>query len=65
MNTLSHEDLMKHIPDPNVLENILGLSRSQAWRLSTGKSKLPEASRELVMLKIGIHPTHRLVKKRA
>ena len=62
-NVLSNEELLKQIQDQKVLEVALGLSRSQAWRVVTGKSELSSHARELVMLKLGIHPTFKLIEK--
>ena len=63
MSVMSTEELLTHVTDQKVLENFLGLSRSQAWRVVNGRSKLSSHARELVMLKLNIHPTHSLTLK--
>ena len=62
-NVLSNEELLEQVADQKVLEIALGLSRSQAWRVVNGKSKLSSHARELVMLKLNIHPTFKLTEK--
>lgn len=59
----NHDNLISHIDNQKVLEKVLYLSRSQAWHLFTGKSKLSPAYCELLMLSLDIHPTHQLTKK--
>ena len=62
-NVLSNEELLEVVTDQKVLEKALGLSRSQAWRVVNGKSNLSSHARELVMLKLNIHPTFKLIEK--
>lgn len=59
----NHDNVIKNIDDQKILEKHLALSRSQAWRIFTGKSKLSESTSELLMLKLDIHPTQQLIEK--
>lgn len=54
-NLMSHDDLIRSIKNQKVLESNLGVSRSQAWRLYKGYSRLSLQSRELLMIKLGLH----------
>ncbi|HHZ69159.1 MAG TPA: hypothetical protein EYN67_12710 [Flavobacteriales bacterium] len=60
---LSNEELLTLLGGQKVLESALGFSRSQAWRIVNGKSKLTPQARELIILKLGIHPTLQLTDK--
>ena len=48
-----------------VLSEVLCVSYTQGFRLITGRSQLTEGATELAMLKLDIHPTHKLVTKGA
>lgn len=52
---MSHDDLISAIKNQKVLQTHLGVSRSQAWRLYRGYSRLTMPARELLMIKLGLH----------
>ena len=60
---LTNDELLTHVEDQKVLESALRLSRSQAWRVINGKSKLTQPAIELAMLKLDLHPEFKLTKR--
>ncbi|HHZ71310.1 MAG TPA: hypothetical protein EYN54_13775 [Methylococcaceae bacterium] len=62
-NILTNDELLTHITDQKELETFLGLSRSQAWRVINGKSKLSGHAIELVMIKLGIHTEYKPIQQ--